>query len=881
MRKTTLQLVLLFLLFTFNSVSSQQIIMVKDSASDGTIKFARVDGGIKPSTSKETKDFLKHTLKSEVGVDFYLYKTITDDLGMTHEKYQQVFNGIKVEFCEFIIHKDKLGKIVSLNGEFVRIPKNSKTKPVLTFESALEKHELSRKKGKYSVKSLDTGKSVESPISQGGTNYEVVFVKGNDEVWHLAYKANLLGETIFDNFYGYIDCETSEMIKVQPLVYQVNATGTATTMYSGNRTITTDFLSNAYHLQESNRGSTTTAIQTWNFNRNPAYYVSDVTSGIAAATDFMDNDNNWTTTEFNNANRDNAALDAHWGAEMTFDYFNIVHQRKSFDNNNGTIRNYVHVQTRDGDNSFTPTNMDNAFWLQSERSMFYGDGLFFNPTVSLDICAHELGHAVCNSSIGNNGAGLTYEKESGALNESLSDIWGSCVEQWATTGKQTWICGEDVFWGGSRSMNNPNLFNQPDTYLGTNWVNTTGGCTPSERNDRCGVHTNSGVGNFWFFLLSQGGSGTNDIGNNYFVDGIGIEKAAKIVYKMETAYLLSTSGYLDARTYSINTAIDYYGANSQEVASVTNAWYAVGVGARYQYTISGPSQVCGQATYTVDAAGATVVWSATPSGVVSLQPNGSSVTLTKVGSGLITLSAKVNNSITVTKDIWVGLQASFSGSASVNYLKTGTWYSNASCGAEPYIYQWWLRKANSGVASMCVSNDPEITLRSVAQGTAKLAQSAKPPIVNQPVSYTIFYMFLRVTDASGFQYDTPEQQIYAYGKVDLVPALLLRMTDSVQVSDVDQVKSMEIFPNPASGEVQISINKASSASLKAVSSNISNNSQNSYSVNVVDIYGSIVYTDTKVGELFTIPISTLRNGVYNVIVSDGTNTYQNKLIVKH
>ncbi len=297
--------------------------------------------------------------------------------------------------------------------------------------------------------------------------------------------------------------------------------------------------------------------------------------------------------------------------------------------------------------------------------------------------------------------------------------------------------------------------------------------------------------------------------------------------------------------------------------------------------ISGPSQVCDQATYTVDnlPAGATVAWSATPTGVVSLQPSGSSVTLTKVSGGNVTLSALINNSVTVTKDIWLGAQASFTGSASVNYLGMGTWNSYVSC-TGLYTFQWWLRKANTGVASMCVSNDQELTLRSVAQGSAKLAQSTKPPIVNQPVSYTIFYMFLRVTDASGFQYDTPEQQIYAYGKVDLVPALLLKANNDVQVSD--QVKSMEIFPNPASSEVKISINPTSSPSLHVVSSNSSDNTNlNSYFVNVIDVYGSIVYTDTKVEEQFTIPISKLRNGVYNVIVSDGTNTYQNKLIVKH
>jgi hypothetical protein len=301
-------------------------------------------------------------------------------------------------------------------------------------------------------------------------------------------------------------------------------------------------------------------------------------------------------------------------------------------------------------------------------------------------------------------------------------------------------------------------------------------------------------------------------------------------------------------------------------------------------TISGPSQLCNQGTYNINGlSGATVVWSATPSGIVSIQQNGNTATVTKVGSGTITLSATINNSVTITKNIWIGLQASFTGSASVNYLGTGTWNSNVSCGVEPYIFQWWLRKANSGVASMCVSNDPEITLRSVDQGTAKTALSAKPPVVNQPISSTIFYMFLRVTDANGFQYDTPEQQIYAYGKVDLVPAFLLKMNDSTQDINVNQVSSLDIYPNPSSNEVQININQIPTTSLSSMPSSVNSNNAaiNSYSVNVIDIYGNNVYTNKKVGEQFTISTAGFRNGVYTITVSNGSNTYQNKLIVKH
>jgi len=99
--------------------------------------------------------------------------------------------------------------------------------------------------------------------------------------------------------------------------------------------------------------------------------------------------------------------------------------------------------------------------------------------------------------------------------------------------------------------------------------------------DNGGVHTNSGVQNYWFYLLCNGGNGTNDIGNSYNVSSIGMTAAAAIAYRTLSLYLNSYSQYSDARLYSIQAAIDLYGSCSNEVIQVTNAWYAVGVGNIY------------------------------------------------------------------------------------------------------------------------------------------------------------------------------------------------------------------------------------------------------------------------------------------------------------
>jgi Zn-dependent metalloprotease len=302
-----------------------------------------------------------------------------------------------------------------------------------------------------------------------------------------------------------------------------------------------------YRLRDYSRGN---GIETYNLNHS---------TSISNAVDFTDNDNNWTASEFHNANKDYGALDAHWGAMMTYDYFKNVHGRNSYDNNNAVLKNYVHYRT----------NYDNAGWNQLYHYMVYGDGYTkFDILTALDVIAHEIGHGVCQFS-----ADLVYSGESGALNEGLSDIWGASVENWATTDKQTWLIGEDITLQAPalRSMSNPNDYAQPDTYGGgAYWTG------PNAE-----VHINSGIMNHWFYILSVGKSGINGIGNAYDVTGISISKAEKIAYRAESVYMTANTTFANARTYAIQAAIDLYVICSPEVISTTNAWYAVGVGNEY------------------------------------------------------------------------------------------------------------------------------------------------------------------------------------------------------------------------------------------------------------------------------------------------------------
>lgn len=267
----------------------------------------------------------------------------------------------------------------------------------------------------------------------------------------------------------------------------------------------------------------------------------------------------------------NPALDAHWGMEMTHDYYTQIFSRNSYDGNGSVVKNFI--------NGMWPTSLtqNNAAALPAPYfSMVYGmgDGENAHPFVGLDVMGHEFTHMVTES---NGNGGLIYEGESGALNESFSDIFGTAIEFFTKGDEANWTIGEDLGIQPGfalRSMSAPKLMQNPDTYEGQFWINPA-----NTQNDNGGVHNNSGVQNKWFYLLSKGGTGTNDNNDAYNVTGIGIEKAQQIAYRNLINYLTPDADFMDAYTGSLQAAIDLYGdSTTAEYKAVKDAWFAVGIG---------------------------------------------------------------------------------------------------------------------------------------------------------------------------------------------------------------------------------------------------------------------------------------------------------------
>lgn len=285
----------------------------------------------------------------------------------------------------------------------------------------------------------------------------------------------------------------------------------------------------------------------------------------------------------------NPALDVHWGMEQTHDFYLNVFGRDSYDDNGGVIKQYVDPPAHVVNAYLGQTGLpNNAFALESPFNVMVfglGDGQVMNPVIGLDVEGHEFSHLVIDHNLT---GGLNYQGESGALNESFADIFGTCVEFYSGV-NPNWTIGEDIPVNGDnlRSMSNPKnpfgLSQQPDTYEGNLWAD------PNSYYDNGGVHINSGVQNHWFYLLAEGGSGINDLNDEYDVNGIGIEKAREIAYQTVMSYLTPNASYLDAYSGSLQAAKDLYGIPSEEYSAVSEAWYAVGIG-------DNPNEYCGGLT---------------------------------------------------------------------------------------------------------------------------------------------------------------------------------------------------------------------------------------------------------------------------------------------
>jgi Zn-dependent metalloprotease len=244
---------------------------------------------------------------------------------------------------------------------------------------------------------------------------------------------------------------------------------------------------------------------------------------------------------------------AHDYAKGVYDFYASKYGRDSIDDKGMKLKSVVHYGNK----------YNNAFWNGSQMTYGDGDGVRFIPfALGSDVVGHEMTHGVTERT-----AGLRYQRQSGALNESWSDVFGNLIEKWIDkqAGKperdSKWLIGEEIFTpdvegDGLRSMSKPGTGYDKDPQPGhmKDYKDTS--------SDNGGVHINSGIPNKAAYDVAM---------------AIGQDKLADIWYRTLTSYLTPSSQFADAANFTVQSAIDLYGAGSAEAKAVAAAWEGVGL----------------------------------------------------------------------------------------------------------------------------------------------------------------------------------------------------------------------------------------------------------------------------------------------------------------
>lgn len=473
---------------------------------------------------------------------------------MRHQLFQLYYKHIPVEGNEFSLHSSE-NVLKTAHGRIVAgldIDVSGAIEVAVALQTALDEQRLTQ--DNFDANILPTGSLILARKDEH-------FLK---ESYRLAWVFDLRSEKIQEPHRIYVDARTGSILKKVPLfmncfaashhktrqasypkvglnVYTPLVASTMIPNYNRylngqpNITFETEQVGGQYRLSAyNNQLNTRIATFTVMVNNNATFPWS-------VYPDVFNPTSNWS-----NANRN--ATTAHWLAQKMHEMCWLLFLRNGY-NGNGSHPKVV-----------VEADEENARWVDDQVQL--GRAPNSNSLVTIDVFGHEYTHGMIETC-----SDLVYNGESGALNESISDIMGATLEFYLLGPNGNFGIGEDA--DQLRSMSNPqqpfpNWGNgpQPDTYLGANWHPT------NDNWDNGGVHRNSGVMNKWYWFMRTGGpTGTP----------LDYAKPAKVVYRALKFYLQSNSTYYDAAEATIQGAIDSYGACSDIARQAAYAWTQVGI----------------------------------------------------------------------------------------------------------------------------------------------------------------------------------------------------------------------------------------------------------------------------------------------------------------
>jgi len=483
---------------------------------------------------QDLNQFLQ-TVVSESGIEsideLILHQNFEDEIGHNHYLYERQIEGIPVFGGEIILSISPNGE-KETRGKFYATP-DKKERPMVN--EAKAKHLAEELTAHHIHATHDDWRWILS----AGQETEAKLV------WYPNAKGNLQQAYVIDVFPNYLEwirvivqAETGEIIRSYEKTCSIDGpkTATATDLNNKSRSINTYQIGSNYYLIDATKSMFSSSRSSLPNDPEGAIWTIDAKSTDGSRIDQIRSTNNtWS---------DKSSVSAHFNASAAFDYFKNTHGRNSINGSGGTIISVVNVTDENGG------GLDNAYW--NGKAMFYGNGkVGFKPLAgSQDVAGHEITHGVVSST-----ANLEYFSQSGAINESMADVFGAMMD------KEDWQMGEDVvrtnvFTSGAlRDLSDPHNGGTNRNHNGYQPMKMSEYYAGEDDNQ--GVHINSGIPNHAFYLIAT---------------DIGTSKAEKIYYRTLTRYLTSSSEFLDLRFAVIKAASDLHGSSSAEVSSVKSAF---------------------------------------------------------------------------------------------------------------------------------------------------------------------------------------------------------------------------------------------------------------------------------------------------------------------
>lgn len=552
------------ILFQGKTAASQAAADAALAAEQAALYFASLQP---PGVKVPTQEFLPN-------------EATTDEQGNLHVRLSQVFQGVEVYGGEVVAHTKK-GSFEMLNGRYYPTPSLTSVEPTIHSADAMWK--VIEHIGLKKAKTYWIPEELQLIGYQPYHTQLVVYHLGRKPdgerlAWQVTARPDVMHRWVY-----FVDATTGEIIhyfdhtcslssKFEGSKFEVgavSASGTSNFELSNSKLQTPNFPPPPVPGTGQDLLGITRSFGAW--QEGSTFYMEDATKMMfnsggsqmpnkpvgaivtldAKNTSPATNSFSYDVVKSGSATFANkqAAVSAHWNSIKSYDYFQNTFNRKSIDGVGGNILAFVNVAEKDG------SSMENAFW--NGAAMWYGNGgSAFKPLArGLDVGGHEMTHGVIEKT-----ANLEYQDESGALNESFADVFGTLID------RDDWKIGEDVMQSGVsnsgalRDMQDPNNAAPKNSSF---WQPKHTNEQHKGTDDNGGVHINSGIPNHAFYLFASNAA-------------VGKDKAEQVYYKALRDYLVKSSQFVDCRIAVIQAATDLYGAAVANVAA--NAFTAVGIG---------------------------------------------------------------------------------------------------------------------------------------------------------------------------------------------------------------------------------------------------------------------------------------------------------------